>query len=90
MKIAHRVNRLTRCAAGRFMPDVRGGKGAYWCTFVKDVDWKERLLENSRTWLLAKLNSNAIGCSINRSASHVQIIKRTRVNNETSIAKFWR
>ncbi|MCL5611255.1 MAG: transcription-repair coupling factor, partial [Chloroflexi bacterium] len=26
-------------------PDVRGGKGAYWCTFGKDDDWKERLLE---------------------------------------------
>ncbi|MCL4528772.1 MAG: transcription-repair coupling factor [Chloroflexi bacterium] len=25
-------------------PDVRGGKGAYWCTFAKDVDWMERLL----------------------------------------------
>jgi len=26
-------------------PEVRGGKGAYWCTFGKDADWKERLLE---------------------------------------------
>jgi transcription-repair coupling factor (superfamily II helicase) len=26
-------------------PDIRGGKGAYWCTFGKDVDWMERLLE---------------------------------------------
>jgi len=25
--------------------DVRGGKGAYWCNFGKDPDWKERLLE---------------------------------------------
>ena len=26
-------------------PDVRGGKGAYWCTFGKEDNWKERLLE---------------------------------------------
>jgi transcription-repair coupling factor (superfamily II helicase) len=26
-------------------PEVRGGKGAYWCTFGKDEDWMERLLE---------------------------------------------
>lgn len=26
-------------------PEVRGGKGAYWCTFGKDADWMERLLE---------------------------------------------
>ena len=26
-------------------PDIRGGKGAYWCMFAKDDDWKERLLE---------------------------------------------
>ena len=26
-------------------PDIRGGKGAYWCMFAKDVDWMERLLE---------------------------------------------
>jgi len=26
-------------------PDVRGGKHAYWCTFGKDDDWRERLLE---------------------------------------------
>jgi transcription-repair coupling factor (superfamily II helicase) len=25
--------------------DVRGGKGAYWCNFGKDPDWKEGLLE---------------------------------------------
>jgi transcription-repair coupling factor (superfamily II helicase) len=25
--------------------DVRGGKGAYWCMFVREADWKERLLE---------------------------------------------
>jgi transcription-repair coupling factor (superfamily II helicase) len=31
-------------------PGVRGGKNAYWCTFGKNSDWQERLLET-----LAKL-----------------------------------
>jgi transcription-repair coupling factor (superfamily II helicase) len=26
-------------------PDIRGGRGAYWCTFGKDADWMPRLLE---------------------------------------------
>lgn len=26
-------------------PDIRGGKNAYWCTFGKAADWRERLLE---------------------------------------------
>jgi transcription-repair coupling factor (superfamily II helicase) len=26
-------------------PGVRGGKNAYWCTFGKDTDWQERLLQ---------------------------------------------
>ena len=26
-------------------PGVRGGKNAYWCTFGKEPDWQERLLE---------------------------------------------
>jgi transcription-repair coupling factor (superfamily II helicase) len=26
-------------------PQVRGGKNAYWCTFMKEPDWQERLLE---------------------------------------------
>jgi transcription-repair coupling factor (superfamily II helicase) len=26
-------------------PGVRSGKNAYWCTFGKDADWQERLLE---------------------------------------------
>ncbi len=26
-------------------PGVRGGRNAYWCTFTKDEDWQERLLE---------------------------------------------
>jgi transcription-repair coupling factor (superfamily II helicase) len=25
-------------------PDIRGGKGAYWCAFGKDPDWMARLL----------------------------------------------
>jgi len=34
---------------GRRLPDlgagIRGGKNAYWCSFGKDVDWEEKLLE---------------------------------------------
>ncbi len=26
-------------------PDIRGGKNAYWCTFGKAANWRERLLE---------------------------------------------
>ena len=26
-------------------PSVRGGKNAYWCSFLKDEDWRERLLD---------------------------------------------
>ena len=26
-------------------PGIRGGKSAYWCTFGKDEDWEEKLLE---------------------------------------------
>jgi transcription-repair coupling factor (superfamily II helicase) len=26
-------------------PDIRGGKGAYWCSFAKDARWQSRLLE---------------------------------------------
>ena len=26
-------------------PGVRGGKNAYWCNFVKEADWQERLLD---------------------------------------------
>ncbi|RME89833.1 MAG: transcription-repair coupling factor, partial [Anaerolineae bacterium] len=26
-------------------PQVRGGKNAYWCTFAREPDWPERLLE---------------------------------------------
>lgn len=34
-------------------PEVRGGKGAYWCTFGKDADWRERLLD-----VLTRLEGN--------------------------------
>jgi len=34
---------------GRRLPDlgpgIRGGKNAYWCSFGKDDDWQERLLD---------------------------------------------
>jgi transcription-repair coupling factor (superfamily II helicase) len=26
-------------------PSIRGGKNAYWCNFVKEADWQERLLD---------------------------------------------
>jgi transcription-repair coupling factor (superfamily II helicase) len=26
-------------------PEVRGGRGAYWCTFGKDADWMQHLLD---------------------------------------------
>ncbi len=26
-------------------PGIRGGKGAYWCTFGRDPDWMPRLLD---------------------------------------------
>ena len=26
-------------------PGIRGGKNAYWCNFVKEADWQERLLD---------------------------------------------
>jgi transcription-repair coupling factor (superfamily II helicase) len=26
-------------------PEVRGGKDAYWCTFGKEADWKEKLFK---------------------------------------------
>jgi hypothetical protein len=26
-------------------PGVRGGRNTYWCTFLKDPDWQERLLD---------------------------------------------
>ena len=45
--------------AQRMMPDmgpgVRGGKNAYWCNFVKDENWQERLLE-----VLERLQSRVV------------------------------
>jgi transcription-repair coupling factor (superfamily II helicase) len=26
-------------------PEIRGGRGAYWCTFAEDLDWQQRLLD---------------------------------------------
>ncbi len=36
-------------------PQVRGGKNAYWCTFMKDENWQERLLD-----VLERLKSRVI------------------------------
>ncbi len=40
---------LSPTMAQRMMPDlgpgVRGGKNAYWCNFVKEENWQERLLD---------------------------------------------
>jgi transcription-repair coupling factor (superfamily II helicase) len=40
---------LSEGMAARTLPDlgpqIRGGKNAYWCTFLKNDDWKERLLD---------------------------------------------
>lgn len=40
---------LSASMAQRALPDlgpgIRGGKNAYWCNFVKEEDWQERLLD---------------------------------------------
>ncbi|MGC1376867.1 MAG: transcription-repair coupling factor, partial [Anaerolineales bacterium] len=40
---------LNATMAQRALPDlgpgIRGGKNAYWCNFVKEADWQERLLD---------------------------------------------
>jgi transcription-repair coupling factor (superfamily II helicase) len=40
---------LTESMSQRVLSDlgssVRGGKNAYWCSFLKDDDWQERLLD---------------------------------------------
>jgi transcription-repair coupling factor (superfamily II helicase) len=41
-------------------PSVRGGKNAYWCNFLKDENWQERLLE-----VLDRLKSKVITISMN-------------------------
>jgi transcription-repair coupling factor (superfamily II helicase) len=36
-------------------PGIRGGKNAYWCSFLKDDDWQERLLD-----VLGKLKERTV------------------------------
>jgi transcription-repair coupling factor (superfamily II helicase) len=36
-------------------PSIRGGKNAYWCNFLKDDGWQERLLD-----LLERLKAKVI------------------------------
>lgn len=58
-QIALRYPALTENMGQRMLSDlgsgVRGGKNAYWCTFLKDPDWQERLLE-----VLDRLNKRVI------------------------------
>jgi transcription-repair coupling factor (superfamily II helicase) len=50
---------LSEGMAVRAMPDlgpqIRGGKNAYWCTFLKDDDWMDRLLD-----VLEKIKSRTV------------------------------
>jgi transcription-repair coupling factor (superfamily II helicase) len=65
-QIALRYPALTENMSQRMLSDpsflgtslgsrVRGGKNAYWCTFLKDPDWQERLME-----VLDRLNRRVI------------------------------
>jgi transcription-repair coupling factor (superfamily II helicase) len=58
-QIVLRYPSLTENMAQRMLsdlgPGVRGGKNAYWCSFLKDDDWPERLLE-----VLDRLNKRVI------------------------------
>jgi transcription-repair coupling factor (superfamily II helicase) len=58
-QIALRYPALTENMSQRMLsdlgPGVRGGKNTYWCTFLKDPDWQERLLE-----VLDRLNRRVI------------------------------
>jgi transcription-repair coupling factor (superfamily II helicase) len=58
-QIVLRYPALTANMAQRMLSDlgvgVRGGKNAYWCNFLKDDDWQERLLE-----VLDRLNKRVI------------------------------
>ncbi len=58
-QIALRYPALTEHMSQRVLsdlgPGVRGGKNAYWCTFLKDPDWQERLME-----VLDRLNKRVI------------------------------
>ncbi len=58
-QIVLRYPALTENMAQRMLSDlgvgVRGGKNAYWCNFLKEDDWQERLLE-----VLDRLNKRVI------------------------------
>ncbi|GAB4486518.1 MAG: transcription-repair coupling factor [Anaerolineales bacterium] len=58
-QIVLRYPALTENMTQRTLSDlgvgVRGGKNAYWCSFLKDDDWQERLLE-----VLDRLNKRVI------------------------------
>jgi len=58
-QIVLRYPALTENMAQRTLSDlgagVRGGKNAYWCNFLKDDNWQERLLE-----VLDRLNKRVI------------------------------
>jgi len=58
-QIALRYPTLTENMGQRMLsdlgPGIRGGKNAYWCTFLKDPDWQERLME-----VLDRLNRRVI------------------------------
>ncbi len=43
-------------------PGVRGGKNAYWCTFGKDADWQEMLLETLAKLPVQNADRNSPGC----------------------------
>jgi hypothetical protein len=36
---------MSRRAFSDLGPGVRGGKNTYWCSFVREPDWQERLLD---------------------------------------------
>ncbi len=50
---------LAESLPARTLPDlggqIRGGKNAYWCSFLKEENWRERLLET-----LDRLNKRVI------------------------------
>jgi transcription-repair coupling factor (superfamily II helicase) len=58
-QIALRYPALTENMGQRMLsdlgPGIRGGKNAYWCTFLKGPDWQERLME-----VLDRLNQRVI------------------------------
>ncbi len=62
-QIVLRYPSLTENMTKRMLSDlgvgVRGGKNAYWCNFLKDVDWQERLLE-----LLDRLNKRVMDVNL--------------------------